>query len=267
MTSTLMIHTPGSRYCSLQDLRELPTPAAQELGPRHFPVSHAALVETLLEKFSERRWGYRKLKLGVAAQGAQVFGTVEVSGPGLPQNGLIKEEMGTTLGFRSSVNKSLAVRGIAGQRVFVCDNMAFAGTGEFSFKHKHTRYLNLPELVESGLNNFTHEVKGLQDDIVEMQETSLDTWQAKVRMFDIFDKGILPQHLLDDVSRLYFHADDDMTDCQGHTVWSLNNACTRALAKLKPYAQHTRATGVGEHFKRQQLRGDSLYERSQADVA
>tara|TARA_R110002020_G_C16211701_1_gene767062 strand:+ start:584 stop:1372 length:789 start_codon:yes stop_codon:yes gene_type:complete len=262
-----MIHTPGSRYCSLQDLRELPTPAAQELGPRHFPVSHAALVETLLEKFSERRWGYRKLKLGVAAQGAQVFGTVEVSGPGLPQNGLIKEEMGTTLGFRSSVNKSLAVRGIAGQRVFVCDNMSFAGSGEFSFKHKHTRYLNLPHLVESGLNNFTHEVKGLQDDIVEMQETSLDTWQAKVRLFDIFNGGILPQHLLDDVSRLYFHADDDMTDCQGHTVWSLNNACTRALAKLKPYAQHTRATGVGEHFKRQQLRGDSLYERSQADVA
>ena len=58
-----------------------------------------------------------------------------------------------------------------------------------------------------------------------------------------------------------------MTDCQGQTVWSLNNACTRALAKLKPYPQHLRATGIGEPFKRQPLKGDSLYERSQADVA
>jgi len=254
MTSTLMIHMPGSRIVTLDELRQLPTPAPQ--GPRHFPVSHSALVGALLDQCAERSWQVTKLQLGTSAKGKQLFGTIDVRGESLESP---DDQTGTTIGFRSSTDKTLAVRGVAGARVFCCDNLCLSGS-EFAFHRKHTRYLDLPALVNGGLDRFTHECKVLKDDIIEMQQTDLKDWQAKVRMFDLSIKtSTMPKHLMQDVSRAYFEPEKGWTDCQGRTVWSLNNACTRSLGKLSPKGSYDCAQRIGRHFKAQAQRGDFVY--------
>lgn len=236
---SLLMHTPGSHRVSLDTLRSFPDPVA--LGPRHKPIPHHVLVDELQDQVTGRGWMVRKRDLGVARKGHALFGVMDLLGPET------NDDTGTTLGFRSSTNSAFAIRGVAGARVFVCDNLCFSGD-EFVMRHKLTTLLNLPALVSGALDKFTLQNVRLQDDISTLRQLSLSDTRAKVRIFEAFDAGTLPLHLFDDVSRHYFRPTDAEPDCQPRTAWGLHNAFTRSIKHLRPQAQFNATLNLGRQF-------------------
>ena len=195
--SMLSIHSKGSHRVTLEQLRNLPVP--EIMGARHMPVPHWRLIDEIENQVADRRWRVERRDLGVSQKGARLFGTMQLRGP------VEGEDMGTCFGFRSSTNQSFAIRGVAGARVFVCDNLMLSGT-EFVLNRKHTTLLNLPEMVSKALNKFIDQSRQLFIDIGTMKNNWLDDQTAKLRIFNLFHRGALPLHLFDDVCQYYFDA-------------------------------------------------------------
>ena len=244
--STLMIHRPGSHRVTPEDLRfKIPHP--RPLGPRHKPIPHWQIVETIREEVALRGWSVQKEELAVARKGQMLFGVMDLRRGG-PAESTLPDGLGTCFGFRSSTNQSFALRGVAGSRVFVCDNMVLSGS-EFVMRHKLTLHLNLPHLISQALNKFVHQSRQLVEDLDRVRLTLLSDQAAKTRIFDLFNQGAMPLHLFDDVSRFYFKPTDEEPDCQPRTAWGLHNACTRAMKVLSPAAQYTNTISVGAAFE------------------
>ena len=250
---SLLMYKPGSRYVTLDTLRtEVVTPEA--MGTRHKPIPHHVLVDTILDQVTDRGWSVKAMKLGISAKGRKLFGIMDLEGKERWEKPEDEWMYGPTLcatfGFRSSTNETTAIRGVAGAKVMVCENMMMSGE-EFVMRKKSTTRLNLPEAVSKGLDRFMQQSKLLHSDIeFKLKQRYCSDERAKVKLFDLFNKGALPLHLFDDVSRYYFQPQEEHPDCKPRTFYGLNNACTRAIQQLKsPEAQFNCAVNVGRHFE------------------
>ena len=237
----LMLDKHGSQRVTLDALRTIPTP--QPLGARHQPIPHHELVDALIDGITGRGWTVKGTDLGISVHGAQLFGTLD-----LRRATDTDTDMGTMLGFRSSTNSSMSIRGVAGKRVWVCSNMCMSGS-TFVMQRKSTPRLNLPELISDGLDKFLVQSEALTEGIDRLKNTTITDLQAKARIYDLFHDSGLPSRMLQPLARFYFHPTEDQSDCHPRTLWGLNNASTRTLAALKPAAQFSAAQAIGRHFQ------------------
>lgn len=125
--STLALHT-GGRLCSYEELAAVPTPPAEG---RWHPVPHARVLDAVSETLRAAGYAVRDRKLAVARDGRRFFGTLDLTAPLAPGVSL-------AVGVRNSTDKSFPLGFCAGNRVFVCDNLAFRA--ELLVKRKHTRH-------------------------------------------------------------------------------------------------------------------------------
>jgi len=133
-----------------------------------------------------------------------------------------------SLGIRSSFDKRLPLGIVAGTRVFVCSNLAFAG--EISYKRKHTRH---------GLSDFRQQVESAIERLPAyqaMESARIESWmnyeltpeQADALTLAMFESGTLGlrqfRPIMDELRQPTF---DDFSGRL--TVWSLFNRITTAL--------------------------------------
>jgi len=244
---SLVLDTHGSQHVTLDALRTIPTP--QPRGSRHQPIPHASLVDALIDGITGRGWTVRDSDLGISQYGAQLFGTLDLRRGAFDGAGPdTSRELGTLFGFRSSTNSSMSIRGVAGKRVFVCSNMCFSGE-MFVMRRKSTTRLNLPELINDGLDKFLVQSEALTESIDRLKNSTLNDADAKSRIFDLFNASVLPSRLLQPLARHYFQPTESESDCHPRSLWGLNNAATRSVSALKPAAQFGAAQNIGQHFQ------------------
>ena len=245
----LDLTTNGSQTVTLDALRTIPIPPA--LGSRHAPIPHAALVDALVEGITGRGWHVHDMDLVVAAHGAMIFGTMDLRDGELGKPGLGGKDIatGTLFGFRSSTDQSLAIQGVAGKRVFVCSNMCFSGD-LFVMRRKSTTRIDLPEVIDAGLDQFLTQSRTLDANLDRLRDTPLTDTDAKARIFDLFNAEVLPSRLLKPMAAYFFHPTEEQTDLQPRSLWGLNSAATRSVQLLKsPAQQFFAAQNVGQHFQ------------------
>lgn len=244
-TGTLMVHNPKfeAKLTNLPALRALPQPPA--LGPMHKPVPHAVLVEAIEAEADQRGFAVEREQLALARDGHALFGVLDLA----PKHGLLKrEDRGVAFGFRNSTDASIAVQGVAGSHVFVCDNLTLSGS-VFAFKRKNTTGLDLGDAVARGFDKFLQQTEVLDAEIVELEETPLNDTQAKELAYEVFAERIVPVRLLDDVNRFYFDPQPEMTDCMPRSKWGLYNAFTRAMRDLSPQRLFGASVALGKFFR------------------
>jgi len=248
---TLTVHMPGSHRVTLGQLRTLPPPPS--LGRHHKPVPHYQLVETVEEQIEARGWEVRRTQLAVNKNAQMVFGVLDlvklrdkVRDDDLAV-GPDSSEMGTTFGFRNSVNQSFGLRGVAGGRVWICDNLCLSGA-EFVLQQKNTLRMNLAERVSVAIDKFIEQSRQLIDDIEALKQRPMADYAAKSLLYDVFSTGALPLHLLDDVNGFYFRPQEQHTDCQPRSAWGLHNACTRGAGLLKDTQRFHSSMALGRVF-------------------
>lgn len=246
-----------SQHVSLADLRGLPAP--EPLSPYHKPIHHADLVDGILAEVERRDLVATRTQFALGAKGAALFGVIDlapvsqalvpvsqdvpapvIQAPG--QNGL-------SLGFRAANDYSLALRAVAGSRVFVCDNLALSGD-MVAWARKHTSGLDLADTIARGFDLFLNQAAALANAVAALADAALDDAQAKVIVYEVFAAKILPVKLFDDVVGNYFDEDTlaDRPDCQPRNRWGLHNAMTRAIKDLKPVPAFTATTNLGRFF-------------------
>jgi hypothetical protein len=156
-------------------------------------------------------------------------------------------ESGFALGLRSSQDQSLALRGAAGARVFVCDNLALAGS-VFAFNRKHTSRLDLALTIRAGFDRYEHDAAQLASDIGRLRAEEIAPGRAKQLIYDAIAQRAIPPRLFHQVHEGYFEPSQDRPDCAPRTLWGLHNAFTRALKKLSPPRAWSANVGLGRLF-------------------
>lgn len=229
--SSLIAHA-GATKVDRDVLRSLPKPEPK--GPRHAPIAHIDLVESITRAATDRGLTIRREDLAVQRGAALIFGVMDFDAPGLSEQLLPEGEGGClSLGFRAGNDRQMSLQAVAGGRVFVCDNLCFSGD-MIALQRKHTTGLDLDKEVDGALDRYLEHANRLGDELRRLQDTAITDDEAKVIILDIFAEGALTPTKLPQVIDNYFHPNEGMTDCLPRTLWGLHNACSRIVRDLRP---------------------------------
>jgi hypothetical protein len=234
---TLVAHC-GAHKISREELAELSVPEATRT---HQPLAHHAIVEALIESLSFRHISVVRDEYAVTPDGLKMFGVMDLD--------MEYAECRFSIGLRNSNDKSMRLALTAGYRVFVCDNMAFAG--DFTpVLYKHTRKLDLVEVISIGMDRIQRNFAPLRDQINGWQTRQLLNEEAKLLIYQAFiDRELpLPRHLMLKVHEHYFTPTYEAF--RARTFWSLANAFTSAFKELKPVSQFALTAKLGTFLSR-----------------
>jgi len=231
MAGKLIAHA-GATSIDREGLQALETPQPTDSWT---PIPHYELVQALEGQLRAR--GITIVKEAFAVQQAKLFGVIDTDYQ-------VTDEGGAAIGIRTSNDKSLALQLAIGYRVFVCDNMSFAGD-LIALKRKHTANLDLHKEFAEGIGRYVRDYRRLQDDIQVWKDTSVSHERAKTLIYDIFVQKIVPVRLFHPVINAYQAAMH-----QGQNLWTLHNAFTRHIHHLKPAPAFTATVKLGKFFER-----------------
>lgn len=137
---SLILHA-GTRRAPIEEIKALPEP--QGLGARHVPVPHGVLIDLLREKADKAGLHFRKEEHALTQDNATYFGVFDLAGPG---------DWAVSLGLRNNHTRRMSAAMCFGQRVFVCDNLAFHGEHEVFRRHTREILRDLGQEIEGALH-------------------------------------------------------------------------------------------------------------------
>jgi hypothetical protein len=228
----------GARKITREELSGLPVPEATRT---HQPLAHHAIVETLIESLGFRHIEVVRDEYAVTPDGMKMFGVMDLD--------MEYSECRFSIGLRNSNDKSMRLALTVGFRVFVCDNMSFAG--DFTpVLYKHTRRLDLVEIISIGMDRIQRNFAPLREQINGWQAQQLLDEEAKLLIYQAFvDRELpLPRHLLPKVHEYYFAPTFEAF--RPRTYWSLANAFTSAFKGLRPVPQFALTAKLGTFLSR-----------------
>ena len=112
----LVAHVDTSR-ATRQQVLDVPTPDRTKTWG---VIGHKLLVNTLTRSVTGAGHRIVNEEYSLSRDGGKLFGAFTLDHA--------TGELAWMIGFRNSINKSMALGITAGTRVFVCDNMAFSGS-------------------------------------------------------------------------------------------------------------------------------------------
>lgn len=239
--SASLATTRGTRIVDHDILASLPDPVSK--GAHHKPIRHDVLVQAIQEETASRGLHITKATYAITPQGEKFFGVFTF--------GREDAEKAWSLGIRNSVDRTLAIRGVAGLRVFVCDNMVLSGE-QFIFHKKNTLKVDLPVLVKAGIDKYLPAAEKLDESVEALKMSALPNDAAKKLIYEAFvEHDVASIRLLPIVGEAYFAhgelGDNSFPDCTTN-LWGLHNAFTRAFKGMKPASQYMATLRLGEAF-------------------
>ena len=219
---SLLIHTGGS-VVTKEELALVPVPEATE---SYVPVPHDQLADTLLTIGQDilKSLNLKREQYALARNGKQMFGVLVF------KNG--HDELGLSIGFRNSYDKTMAIGIAIGADVFVCDNLAF--TGEITVLRKHTTnvWSSLEDVAISTLYRSQKNFHRIVEDAETLKAIALNDQEAFKMIGLLYGHNVLTPRHLPAVKKEWLKPSHE--DFKPRNVWSFYNACTEALKTCPP---------------------------------
>jgi hypothetical protein len=243
--SQLVIHA-GGRMATREDLELAPMPESTKSWR---PIPHLMFADGLKKALTARGHNVVRETFAMSKDGLKLFGLFDLGGG---ENG-----MGGACGFRNSNDKSVSLRAYAGQRVFVCDNLAISGQSVIMAR-KHTSRLDLDLEVGRGVMRWEVEMNRFRGVIRKLQEVEVKPEEAKKLIYRAFiEDEILPGRLARRVHDAHFGIlrdeeeplNEKFGEWGGDTAWRLNNAFTWAAQEMPMMARTKALQRVGQFFE------------------
>ncbi len=219
---SLLVHR-GGQIVTRDDLALVQVPEATD---SYVPVPHNNLADTLsvVGRDILRGFTLSKEQYALAREGQQMFGVIAFRSD--------HSELGLSIGFRNSYDKSMAIGIAIGAEVFVCDNLAL--TGDITIMRKHTVnvWSSLEDIAISTLYRSQRNFQKIVEDSETLKGRMLDDSEAFKMIGLLFGHGILTPRQLPAVKKEWLNPSYD--DFRPRTMWSFYNACTEALKSCPP---------------------------------
>lgn len=219
--SQLVVHCGGWK-AKVEDLVVIPVP---ERTPTYTPISHENLLGHIYRALVANKLTMIREQYALAREGKQMFGVIDV------RNGNGKPDWGIAIGLRNSYDKSIAVGAVAGQRVFICDNLAFYGEVQLRQKHVGSINLDLPVLV----NQLIEDVIGWKEAITvqtdRMKAFPLTDKDAHDLVIRAMRAGVMAAQRVPGIIEGWHKPEHE--DFAARNAWSLYNSFTATRRWLR----------------------------------
>ena len=219
---TLTVHA-GGNYATRDELSLVPVPEATD---SYTPVPHNHLAETLMTIGQDILKGYalNAEQYALAREGNQMFGVLTFKGE--------HSEMGLSIGFRNSYDKSMAIGIAIGAKVFVCDNLALTGDVTVLRKHTGNVWASLEDIAISTLYRSQKNFQKIVEDSEFLKNEKITDTGAFQYMGLLYGKGVLTPRQLPVVKREWLKPSHE--EFSSRNLWSFYNACTEAMKSAPP---------------------------------
>jgi hypothetical protein len=225
---TLVTHS-GAKRVSLAEVLAVAVPAATRTWS---PVGHGEVINTVSEQLPEFGLSVVNWEHALRRDGGQYFGVISVEGT----DGMYEiPGVQLQIGVRNSINKSLAAGLVAGNKVFVCDNLAFSGEVALSRKHTSGIRHDLVDKTRAAFGKLLDLFGRQKKEIESFQATALPDGDRDRLITMALRSGVLPPSRFDKLEKQWKSTDPD--SCGGvtdSTVWRWFNACTQVIKDSHP---------------------------------
>lgn len=219
---SLTVHA-GGKFATRDDLALIEVPGATD---SYTPVPHNHLAETLLTIGQDilKEHTLESEQYALAREGNQMFGVLTFKGE--------HSEMGLSIGFRNSYDKSMAIGIAIGAKVFICDNLALSGEITVLRKHTGNVWASLEDVAISTLYRSQKNFQKIVEDAEFLKNEKISDTGAFQFMGLLYGKGVLTPRQLPVVKREWLRPSHE--DFQPRNMWSFYNACTEAMKSYPP---------------------------------
>ena len=232
----LILHR-GATLVSKEELDLIPLPPATD---SYTPVSHFELANTLMTVGQDILRDYALIgqNYALARQGNQMFAVLNFKKD--------NSEMGLSVAFRNSYDRSMSVGLAIGAQVFICDNLALHG--EIAVMKKHTKnvWSELENLAIATLYRSQQNFQQIVADSGKLKALSFQDDQAFRMLGLLFGKDILSPRQLPVVKEEWLHPHHP--EFQHRNAWSFYNAVTESLKTCPPINRMERGVALHQAF-------------------
>ena len=209
-----MLHA-GANPVDYDGLRALETPAAT---PTHVPIPHFRVVDLIAHSLAYHGHHVTEQHFGVTPDGARFFGVLCLKSEYTGYSDMV--------GLRNSHDRKFPVGVSFGSRVFVCDNLAFAG--DHVIKRKHTLNLkrDLPGLIGEIIEPLAIQREAQKIQFDRYRATALTDGRADAAIMQMYRNQVIGVQKIADVLKQWEEPSCDWGD---KSAWRLFNAATFAL--------------------------------------
>ena len=225
---TLITHC-GAYDVTSKELSEIRPPPPTTTW---FPVSHEQVLVGAQQTLSNAGFTIERQRLTISRQGHRFFATLDLATS-------ICEGISLAVGIRNSTDKSFPIGFCCGQRVFVCDNLAF--TSEIVVAKKHTRFGQ-----ERYFEGIASAVAGLREYrqtqaswIGSLRQRSLTRMEADSLILRSYEDDLIGARMLPELISEW--RQPSCEEFRSPTAWSLWNAFTAVIGRTRQKASPAEA--------------------------
>lgn len=250
MSTQLALHK-GARLIERHELDVVDPPPPTDTW---FPLKHSTVLDRVGSTLFDAGYQIEKQALALTADGQRFFATLDLRTP-------IMDGVSLMIGIRNSTDKSMPIGFCAGERVFVCDNMAFSS--EVVIARKHTRFgeRRFNDALSRAVLGLSRYQAVAQARIESLRHFDLSEDAANSYLLQSAERGVVGWRLLPKVIEEWRNPKHE--EFRPRTAWSLFNSFTEVF-KDRQRTQPARA--AAETIRLQKLLLPQ-YEEDVSDVS
>ena len=215
----LILHR-GAREVPRAALASIETPPPSR---RWLPIGHEQVVSTVSEALAGMGLRVERERYALSRDDARLFATLDIAVEVTP-------DIRLAIGIRNSHDQSFPLGFCAGNRVAVCDNLAFSA--ELMVRRKHTRFGH--DRFRDDIGTCVARLDAFRTAeaarIARMREAELTDAQAESLILrSVYDQRIVSHRLILRLIEEWRQPPHEAF--QPRTIWSLFNGFTSALAE------------------------------------
>jgi hypothetical protein len=196
------------------------------------PVSHKVILKTIYKELEKREMEVVSETFKIAREGNQVIGHLNIKSEN-------SDEMGMSLAFRNSYDKSMSIAFVAGSNVWICGNGMVSGDIKFVRKHTGEVLKELKDKVRSAID----ELKEVYENTLIFASRTKDILLTQKDMAGLMGvlylEGIITSTQVSIVKKEIIEPTHEAF--KELTLWSFYNHVTFALKESHPtnyFKQH-----------------------------
>lgn len=228
-----MVLHRGGKLVRKEELDLIPIPAETD---SYIPVSHYHLADKLITVSQDLLTDFVLVgeSYAIARQGQQLFALLQFKRD--------NSEIGLSVAFRNSYDRSMSVGLAIGASVFICDNLALHG--EIAVMKKHTKGVwgALEDLAITTLYKAQHNFEKVVTDAERLKDMPMNDRDAFQLMGLLYGHDIVSPRQLPVVRDEWLRPSHE--EFNQRNRWSFFNAVTEALKSTPPVSimeKHVRA--------------------------
>lgn len=247
---TLIVHS-GGFTATREEVEAVPVPEPDPESRWH-PFPYSEFLEEIINATEKAgvSVAWNNARYALAREGKQLFGIADVIVPDYAK------DYTAQIGFRQSYDQSLSAGLVLGHRVFVCDNLCFAG--EFQVFARNTKEIQVvfPARIREAAYKIYRWIEGMRGEIDLMKRIHPSQWELDHILVEAIRRHIIPGSKMSAILEELHEPEYDIDDsANGNpSLWRQFNAITKIQRDRSPIVQFRTGTPLLSLFREHGLR-------------